>query len=183
MNKFLTILSILILIFIACNQDKNKSKPITEIENAGSELAKLNFKSLSGNWTLICLSDIEKRISEFDIASMIHLKFKDDKKTGSINGHSKCNTLFGEYKLFDSNKIKVEGFGGTKLNCHDKWEHELRLTMYQSSSYTQIADTLIIFYDNDRKAMKFLKNKDAETHNIYLLARKIKLRVGHISPF
>lgn len=46
--------------------------------------------------------------------------------------------------------------GGTKAG-EINWKYDFWNAVYQSSSFRFNADTLVIFFDNDTKAMKFIQ--------------------------
>ena len=121
---------------------------------------KLTAQTLTGNWTLICYSHSingkQECRSQTDPRGTISLEFKDNGKTGTMVGHTITNKVSGDYTIWDNYKIKVERFGGTKVG-EDYWGNGFWKTISQSSSFKYSADTLVILYDNDTKAMKFLK--------------------------
>jgi len=118
--------------------------------------------SLNGNWTLICYSHItagqEECKSEYVQQPLIALDFNDDGKTGTMTGHTSTNKVTGDYKIFDYNKIKVERFGGTKMG-EIGWGGVFWQTISQSTSFEYKSDTLVIYYDNNSKAMKFARTR------------------------
>jgi heat shock protein HslJ len=78
---------------------------------------------------------------------------------------STCNKLSGKYKIYEKNKIKFEDISGTMMYCSEwknKQEERIISSLNQSSMFTNKSDTLIILYDNDKKAMKFLKIKNVK---------------------
>ena len=119
--------------------------------------------SLNGNWTLVCYSDLISRLtdckSQNEQSLPISLVFLDDGKTGTINGHTSRNDVTGSYMLLDNHKIKVDKFGGTMVGEMTDWGDKIWTTIQQSSSYKYKSDTLVIQYDNDSKAMKFVKTE------------------------
>jgi hypothetical protein len=76
-----------------------------------------------------------------------------------MKGNTTTNSVEGKYTILENSKLKVESFGGTKINEHG-WGSNFWNTIYQSSSfnYSKNNDTLIILYDNDTKAMKFIRH-------------------------
>jgi hypothetical protein len=143
---------------IACHQDQKNAKKLP----AEKHTAKINLKSLSGNWTLVCFSffsnDNECK-PQAEQKFPISLVFTDDGITGKISGYTTSNNMYGKYKLFDKCKIKVEEFGGTQVGELNKWGKNIWGAMNQASSYSysKNADTLIILYNNDTKSMKFVE--------------------------
>jgi hypothetical protein len=121
---------------------------------------KQEAQTLNGHWTLICYSNLltgtKDCKSSTDRTGTVSLEFKDNGKTGTMFGHTINNSVSGDYTLWDNNKIKVERFGGTKIAEHG-WGNGFWTTINQSSSFKYSSDTLVILYDNDTKAMKFLK--------------------------
>ena len=121
---------------------------------------KLTAQVLNGNWTLICYSDLisgkQDCKSPTDNTVPISLEFRDNGKVGTMSGHTIVNKVTGDYTIWGNNKIKVERFGGTKIAEHG-WGSGFWVTISQSSSFKYNIDTLVILYDFDTKAMKFLK--------------------------
>lgn len=115
--------------------------------------------TLNGKWKLICFQDLETNIQNCkpidDPTRFITLTFSDNGQTGTMIGNTTINKVTGDYKLLEDNKIKVERFGGTKIN-EIGWGSNFWTTIYQSTSYNYSFDTLIIYYDSDSKAMKFI---------------------------
>ena len=124
---------------------------------------KQEAQTLNGQWTLICYSNLitgkQDCKSPIDQTRPISLEFKDNGKTGIMSGYTIVNKVTGDYTIGGNNKIKVERFGGTKIAEHG-WGNGFWTTINQSSSFKYSADTLVILYDNDTKAMKFLKSAD-----------------------
>lgn len=139
---------------------KNKLTFLLLIMLASGPTNLLTAQVLNGNWTLICYSNLitgkQECRSQTDPRGTISLEFKDNGKTGTMIGHTIVNSVTGDYTIWDKNKIKVERFGGTKVG-EEGWGNSFWTTIQQSSSFKYSADTLVILYDNDTKAMKFLK--------------------------
>lgn len=117
-----------------------------------------NAQTLTGNWSLVCYADLKTKkqqcISPKDESQTISLEFRDNGREGTLSGHTSSNLVSGKYILSKGNKIKVTNFGGTKVGELD-WGDDFWSAIYRSSTYTFHRDTLIILYDNNRKAMKF----------------------------
>lgn len=120
-------------------------------------------QTLTGDWSLICFSDLITGQQDCkpndDPSQIVELKFMDDGKKGTMTGYSHPNRVSGSYTISGDKKIKVDSFGGTKIAEHG-WVSNFKETIYLSSSFTYNAtgDTLSILYDNDTKAMKFVKH-------------------------
>lgn len=118
--------------------------------------------TLTGHWKLVCFSDLVTNQQDCNprndsVYYAVNLEFIDDGKTGIIKGKTTTNRVQGEYKIFESGKLKVASFGGTKI-AERGWGSNFWNTIYQSSSFKYSAnkDTLLILYENDTKAMKFV---------------------------
>ena len=120
----------------------------------------LTAQTLNGYWSLICYLDIltgkQDCLNPVDESETISLKFQDNGKVGKMYGHTYVNTVDGDYTLEKQNKIKVSNFGGTKVGEID-WKYDFWITIRQSSSFKFCGDTLVILFDNDTKAMKFIQ--------------------------
>ena len=84
--------------------------------------------TITGNWILVCYSDIvagtEECESEFTQLAPILLEFNDNGQSGKIKGYTSSNRVYGDYKIFTNNKIKVESFGGTKKGETTSWSRQ-----------------------------------------------------------
>lgn len=124
---------------------------------------------LNGNWTLGCYSDLTTGVNDCkqqDEQPMpISLEFSDDGVNGTMKGHTSRNQVCGQYQLLDSNKIKVSEFGGTLAGEMTEWGKKFWKTIRASTSYnlSSSSDTLTILYDNDSKAMVFVKTIDKKS--------------------
>lgn len=120
----------------------------------------LTAQTLNGYWSLICYLDIltgkQDCLNPVDESETISLKFQDNGKVGKMYGHTYVNTVDGDYTLEKQNKIKVSNFGGTKVGEID-WKYDFWITIRQSSSFKFCGDTLVLLFDNDTKAMKFIQ--------------------------
>lgn len=122
--------------------------------------------SLSGHWTLVCFSDILSRTQECDSLfkknSLISVEFKDN----GVNGTIIANLMYrqkGVYKLFDYNKITVECFGTYKGGTLRTWQSRCYDALCAASSFEYVSDTLIIYYDEGERAMKFARTDNYVT--------------------
>ncbi len=122
-----------------------------------------NNSSLSGKWILKCYKDIilkeEECTSMTDSEIPITIEFKDNGKIGKLTGRTEYNFVYGEYEIPDSNKIIMKNVGGSKVNELGKFGNKFLPAMKHSSSFSFHKGCLIIFYDNDTKAMKFINAK------------------------
>jgi hypothetical protein len=120
-------------------------------------------ETLNGKWKLICFHDLETNIQDCRPADersrFITLTFTDDGKEGTLEGQTTTNKVWGSYQIFNGNQMKVKEFGGTKVGESGWGGYMLWKTISQSSSFSYHFDTLLIYYDFDTKAMKFI---DAE---------------------
>lgn len=122
---------------------------------------KQTTQTLHGRWRLICFSDLATNTEDCKKASDptndISLTFEDNGKTGKLYGNTISNVVEGTYTLGYNNKINVVTFGGTKVK-ENGWGENFWTTIQEASSFKYSADTLVILYDHNTKAMKFLKN-------------------------
>ena len=118
------------------------------------------LNSISGYWKLICYEDVVlnqmdcRPVDEY-FSRKLTFKFNDDGKHGKITGSTTTNKVFGEYQLFENQTLKVNSFGGTKIGEHG-WGKDFWTKISQASSYKNELDTLLIYYESDTKAMKFI---------------------------
>ena len=123
-------------------------------------IQQLTAQTLNGYWSLICYSDLligkNYCITPTDESQTVSLMFNDNGKVGTMSGHTTGNEVEGNYIITNKNKIKVKSFGGTKIGEID-WKYNFWNAIYQSSSFKYTADTLVILFDNDTKAMKFIQ--------------------------
>lgn len=159
MTKTLAFLTAFILVVTACNQGKDKFTALTLDRQNIPDTIKLNLKSLTGFWALVCYSDLVKKTNDCNSDEIIRFKFKDDEKTGTIGATTRSNGFGGSYQIFANNEIKVDDFHGTQLKEKSEFESKIWYSMTQSSSFKYKYDSLIIFYDSNKKAMKFIKTK------------------------
>jgi hypothetical protein len=141
--KILKNLTVVILVFTNFSMASIQTKP-----------------TLNGKWKLICFHDFETNIQDCkpanDPSRYITLTFTDDGVEGTLDGHTTTNKVSGVYKLFSENKIQIEKFGGTKMGESGWGGAMFWRTIRQSSSFTYNSDTLVTYYDNNTKAMKFI---------------------------
>ena len=117
-------------------------------------------QTISGHWTLICYEDVvlnqmDCRPEDEYFNGRLTFKFNDDGKHGKITGRTTTNKVSGDYQLFENQRIKVSRFGGTKIGEHG-WGSDFWAKIRQASSYKNESDTLLIYYESDTKAMKFI---------------------------
>lgn len=139
-------------------------KTLTAVIFALSNLS-LSFsqpkETLNGKWKLICFHDFETNIQDCrpvdERSRFISLTFTDDGKEGTLEGQTTTNKVWGSYQIFNGNQMKVKEFGGTKMGEFGWGGYTFWKTIRQSSSFTYNSDTLLIYYDHDTKAMKFIE--------------------------
>jgi hypothetical protein len=129
-----------------------------------------NQFTLTGNWTLICFSDIKLHQQECkdmnESRRLIKLKFTDNGKDGIMTGNEVVNCVYATYKLFENNKIKLDLISILKAGDRgDEWKHRFFDACHNASSYVHKSDTLIIFYEKGTKAMKFVQTVPEIKHN------------------
>jgi hypothetical protein len=116
-------------------------------------------KTISGDWLLVCISDIiqgktSHRPTNYKTNQLL-FEFKDDGEFGEEKGVSTVNSVRGSYQLFDNQKIEVTSFGGTKIAEHG-WGSHFCKNIRRATSYRYSSDTLLIFFDSDKRALKFI---------------------------
>jgi len=116
------------------------------------------YKSISGKWQLIGISDFGKRIFSNRPSNykdtQLSFEFKDDGQQGTINGSSVNNRITGNYQLFENQKMKVLQFGGTKIGEHG-WGSDFWRNIRNATSYEYSKGYLLIYFDSGKRAMKF----------------------------
>jgi len=138
--KQLTFFGLYLLLSLSCSKDNNLS-------------------SLSGNWKLISYEDIQSGTIDYEpqnINRSIIVEFSDNGKTGTLSGHTVTNTVSGEYKLKEKNKIEVLSFGGTKVG-EPEWGSKFWDAMHNASSYGRTSEKMYIYFNNDTEKMTFNK--------------------------
>ncbi len=118
-------------------------------------------KILSGHWKLICIEDLITNTKAYRPESKymnneLIFEFKDNGIDGIIKGKTTSNKVSGVYEIYDNQKINVSKFGGTKI-AERGWGSDFWSMIKSSSSYNYNSDTLIIYFDSDTKAMKFVE--------------------------
>lgn len=115
-------------------------------------------RQLIGSWTLVCYEQLlSDKIECEPAASQKHPIKIDFEKGGKIAGNTSGNTIRADYSVLGDHKIKIQNFEGTKRGEFTKWGTDFRKIIGLSSSFAFKGDTLILLYDNDKKAMKFVK--------------------------
>jgi len=127
-----------------------------------SSTAQKKVGVLDGKWILVCYSDLTTQSNDcrpINAGLTARLQFEDDGESGKIIGSDGINSVYGSYTLLNNHVLKIDEFGGTKIGSGDPWVSNFWKTMHTASSYSIKLDSLIISYDNDSKAVKFLKSE------------------------
>lgn len=127
--------------------------------NKQIDLEDENNFTLTGKWKLFVYEDLTNLDIEFepiDIKRSIIISFFDNGKDGIMYGHTVTNQVSGEYSIFKPNQIKVTGFGGTKVG-EPPWGNKFWDTITLASLFEVDEEELIIFYNNNKERMIFLK--------------------------
>jgi hypothetical protein len=122
--------------------------------------AKKDLQSISGKWTLICYENFlsnnkDCRPPDEYFNGSLSFTFEDDGIHGDIKGRSVTNEVYGDYQLLQNQRIIVTRFGGTKVMEHG-WGSDFWGNIRKSNSYQFKSDTLMIYYEDDTKAMIFV---------------------------
>ena len=118
---------------------------------------------LNGKWKLVQYKDlingtIKNEPTEYNNQKVMTFDFNDDNIQGVFTGKTINNDTQGSYILKANSKIVVSTFGGTKV-AEPNWSSRFWETIQQSTSYKVTDDTLIIYYNNDKKCMIFVKQR------------------------
>jgi heat shock protein HslJ len=114
-------------------------------------------QSITGTWNLVSITDLNTNEQHWESENLnypIRLQFTDNGQLGKISGHTTSNNVFGQYELFEQNKMKVNQFGGTKVG-EQGWGKGFWTTIRQSSSYELKSETLIIYAEDATEIMRF----------------------------
>lgn len=142
--KYIIIVISTIIFLTSCQKES--------IENSGKYPA-----TLSGSWHLVKYVDIKRNLVLTEPSNLTHpviLVFDDNMRTGKMAGHTMINIVKGTYEIYDSTKIRVTSFGGTKIG-EPKWGGDFWKAIRKGSSFSVSAQKLVIYYDYDTKYMEF----------------------------
>ncbi|HTA83106.1 MAG TPA: META domain-containing protein [Bacteroidia bacterium] len=118
--------------------------------------------SLTGKWHLILFRDLKTgqmtdtaSIQDRSIAfyNRVVLDFEGNADSGTIVGHSFCNSMVCNYRIYNNSKIAFDHYGSTLVNC--LYEGKFMKALQQVSSYKRNKDTLNVLYNNDSEEMLF----------------------------
>jgi hypothetical protein len=87
--------------------------------------------------------------------------FSDDKKNGTITGHTFVNTISGAYTLGEGCTFKITSFGGSKVG-EPEWSRKAWLASDSTGgkgSYQVLSDKLILKFDKNPEQLVFKKDK------------------------
>ncbi|TDE13822.1 hypothetical protein [Dyadobacter psychrotolerans] len=115
--------------------------------------------TLEGSWKLTGYRDISTGNLEIDPdlnAKGVVFTFKDDEKTGNIEGHTSVNTVSGSYELMEYCRLKVTSFGGTKVG-EPAWSNRAWLASDSTFGYERIGNNLTIYRNTGKEGMVFRK--------------------------
>lgn len=120
--------------------------------------------SLAGTWRLDYFQNTATGAVDTDpeiSGKSVVFSFSDDKKNGTISGHTFVNTIQGAYTLGGSCTFKISSFGGTKVG-EPEWSGKAWLPSDSTGgkgSYHVQSDKLILKFDQNPEQLVFKKDK------------------------
>lgn len=120
--------------------------------------------SLAGTWRLDYFENTATGAVDTDpeiSGKSVVFSFSDDKKSGTISGHTFVNTIQGTYTLGGSCTFKITSFGGTKVG-EPEWSGKAWLPSDSArgkGSYHVQSDKLILKFDQNPEQLVFKKDK------------------------
>jgi hypothetical protein len=146
MKSLLFIFVSTIVVLLGCNKESNNS--------------------LTGKWSVSSFENLETGEIVFDslmllsstFSQQIILELKDNGSTGKISGKTLANTLSGEYRLGNRNRIGFS-IGGSKVGENSRFSNKFWSDFMLAERY-ELNDNgfgLTLFYNNDRQVIKLFK--------------------------
>lgn len=114
--------------------------------------------SWEGSWQLIGFRKVSTGNLEGDPGvegKSVVFTFSDNRKEGTIKGHTFVNTISGTYQFDGDCRYTIKEFGGTKVG-EPGWSSKAWLTV-STGNYERIKDQLIIYRNKGAEAMIFKK--------------------------
>lgn len=116
--------------------------------------------TLEGSWRLIGIrSNTTGKLDSLPSSEnrRVIFTFKDDEKSGTIDGHTFVNTISGTYEMLDYCRFKVLSFGGTKVG-EPGLSGKAWLTSETIYHYERKGNSLAIQPQMAVEALIFIKN-------------------------
>jgi hypothetical protein len=120
--------------------------------------------SLAGTWRLDYFENTTTGAVDTDPeinGKSVVFSFSDDKKNGTIAGHTFVNTISGAYTLGANCTFKITSFGGSKVG-EPEWSRKAWLpsdSTGATGSYQVQSDKLILKFDQNPEQLVFKKDK------------------------
>jgi heat shock protein HslJ len=111
---------------------------------------------LLGRWQLISYVDIDKctfKNEPNNLSKSIIIEFVT---LDSIQGNTVLNSFNGNYNV-NNQKIKFTNFVITEMCCEPEWTKDFSIGIYNTDYVRTQNDTLVIYYEQSKKAMIYLK--------------------------
>jgi len=119
---------------------------------------------MNGKWILFSYGEIENQIEKpFNSTQKIIINFKDDYVLGHFFGTTEKNNFYGDYYFKDNleqekRDLIVKRYESTKVKEYD-WAANFGRHIRIANDYKNSGDTLLLYYNNNRAVLKFLKAK------------------------
>jgi len=143
-NEFLSkVLLLLSLTFFLGSCDKEEDTTTYDLEGSWRVVAYVDYTTL----TKITKTDDNTwpQINNGDVTVSFT---KTDSKNGKFSGTNVTNSIFGTYSIDLKGGVKIESYGGTKIN-EPEWGR-LFHSILNAESY-EVKDNLLFFYYNQRR--------------------------------
>lgn len=119
--------------------------------------------SLKGTWRLDYFQNTATGAVDTDpevSGKSVVFTFEDDKKSGTISGHTFVNTVSGSYTLGPNCTFKITSFGGSKV-AEPEWSRKAWLPSDSTGkgSYQVLSDKLVLRFDQNPEQLVFKKDK------------------------
>lgn len=119
--------------------------------------------SLKGTWRLDYFQNTATGTVDADpgvSGKSVVFTFEDDKKSGTLSGHTFVNTVSGSYTLGPNCTFKITSFGGSKVG-EPEWSRKAWLPSDSTGqgSYQVTSDKLVLRFDQNPEQLVFKKDK------------------------
>ena len=115
--------------------------------------------TLTGTWRLVAFENPVTGTSDTDPdpkGKGVVFSFNDNKKDGTITGHTFVNTVEGGYTLGTDCDFKIVGFGGSKVG-EPIWSRKAWLPSNVTGFYWVNESKLVIKFDSQEEQLVFRK--------------------------
>jgi hypothetical protein len=113
--------------------------------------------TLNGTWRLVAYENQTTGLTDNDPepeGKGVVYTFRDNEKTGSVEGHTFANTITGAYKLGDGCALTITAFGGTKVG-EPLWSNKAWLPSNKSGYYQIVGNRLVIYFNGTEERLVF----------------------------